>query len=468
VKTLMQIIPGMRATIRRPAARVLAVAAAGLAGLTLLVSASAGTTAVPPPPTVFVSPTGSDANPGSAALPVLTVERAYQLALPGQTVELAAGSYPDQQLAFDPKKTSSEHVTFQPAPGATVTISQLDFGQGQTGVAGPQHLTLRNLTIGYLRAWDGTQDVTWLNISGKSFDILSYSGTTFGPANNITVLGGNFGPCQAPQDGACTVRLSGTNITVDGTSIHDATSTDLVNYHVDGMFIRGCSACVVRRAKFWGNMITNIRIQDCCGLPANANVTLENNLFGTSSNGDGSPRGDGVDVDTPTAGLMLRNNSFAENSGPLFDAPDFNGTNTQVVGNLMVNLPQSCLAGIVYSHNVYIPFSPSSGTRPCGPTDRRVRRFGYTNPLTLDFHLVPRSPAIGRGDPSSCAAVDIDGKARPKEVKCDAGADQRRDTAACEVTHKRGKTTHTTVWVSGIWLAANPHPKLTSGHCRGS
>src|SRR5262249_45325277 len=146
--------------------------------------------AAAPRAAVYVAPDGLDTNRGTASAPVLTLNRAYQLAKPGQTVEIAAGHYPGQMIGADRSKTSGRPVTFRPEKGAAVTIDLIDFGQGQLGVPGPQGVTLQDLGVTYLRAWAGSKNIVWKNIHGEHFDIFD--------AVNVRLSGGTFGPCQAP------------------------------------------------------------------------------------------------------------------------------------------------------------------------------------------------------------------------------------------------------------------------------
>jgi len=308
-------------------------------------------------------------------------------------------------------------VVFQPAPGASVSVDAIDFGQEQLGVPAPAHITIKDMAITYLRAWAGSNDLLWQNIRAKHFDMFG--------ATNVRVLGGDYGPCQSPRDDpACVPRIAGSsNILLDGVTIHDMTSTDLVTYHVDGLFIRGATNVVIRNSRFRGNMVTNIRIQPqpCC---ENANITLENNWFDTPLQGDGvTPRGDGVDVDEPFPGLLFRNNSFATGTGPQLIG---SYSAARLIGNLMMNA--QCVPGVTYSYNVFIPFSAFTGQTACGPHDKKVTSFGYANARDFDFHLVRGSPALGAVGPKSCPASDIDGQRRTHGRRCDAGADQRRRT----------------------------------------
>jgi hypothetical protein len=76
--------------------------------------------------------------------------------------------------------------------------------------------------------------------------------------------------------------------------------------------------------------------------------------------------------------------------------------------------------GVSYSYNVW------RGAK-CGRTDRRVAYLGFMKPTRghFDLHLRRNSPAINRGTRSSFPRRDIDGQARPRGSRPDAGADER-------------------------------------------
>jgi hypothetical protein len=393
------------------------------------ISASSCTAAASKHP-IYVSVTGADTNDGTAAAPVLTLGRAYQLAQPGQTVDVTAGDYPYQLLSADSRKQGTKHVVFQPAPGAGVNVSAIDFGQGQQGIPGPSHVTIRDMSIGYIRAWQGTNDVLWQNITGSSFGVIS--------ATHLTIRGGSFGPCLAPRDANCTPLLLGSNLLVDGVAIHDQTLVPGSGAHVDGMFIRGCQTCTVRNSKFWGNMITNIRIQDCCGNVPNSDITLQNNFFAAPLTGapGGATRFDAVDFDTPIPNLRIISNSMM-NSGIGFvnavaSAPAL------VTGNIFGRA--GCDPNATYAYNVFVPFSQFTGQQSCSGTDRKLSSFdaiGYANAGTDDLHLVPHSPAMRFVAPRVCPSTDIDGQRRWPGRRCDAGADQRSLTICRRVGQTR-------------------------------
>src|SRR5438128_3316029 len=115
------------------------------------------------PPALLVSPTGSDANACTQGAPCATLDRAYRAAAPGQVVQIAAGKYPYQEIDADAAKTSNAHVVFEPAPGASVYILTLAFGNG-TGTPAASHVTVRNIHAGELQAFTPARDLTWINL----------------------------------------------------------------------------------------------------------------------------------------------------------------------------------------------------------------------------------------------------------------------------------------------------------------
>ncbi len=63
----------------------------------------------------------SDTGPGTAAVPFCTIRRAGSVAIAGQTVSVAGGTY-GGDIAIAHSGTASAPITFNPAPGASVTV----------------------------------------------------------------------------------------------------------------------------------------------------------------------------------------------------------------------------------------------------------------------------------------------------------------------------------------------------------
>src|SRR5690349_6167861 len=93
----------------------------GSALVMALLVAGAGTPAIVPAD-LFVSAQGTDDGACTRARPCLSFGRAYAVAKPGQTIEVAGGTYVAQSLERDGAKSNGARVTFRPAAGATATV----------------------------------------------------------------------------------------------------------------------------------------------------------------------------------------------------------------------------------------------------------------------------------------------------------------------------------------------------------
>lgn len=352
------------------------------------------------PASVFVAPTGSDAGPCTRAAPCATFDRAYRAAGPGQVVELAAGSYPEQTVRPDPTKTSPLDVVFRPAAGAAVSVEE-----GLT-VDG-SHITFQGFTVnGDWLTDQVTNDVTFRNLVVNGAIFINSS-------TSISVIGGSVGGIQdyKPQFGAWPPGTHSTNILVDGVTFHDITRTDPA-IHVECLLVGGIDGLVVRNSRFVNCGVFDLSIGEMNGSGPPRNIVIENNFFGAS---DGFFSLQFNTNTTSLTNVLIRNNSSSQEMSLGNDIPQL--TNVRVVANVAPYRSWSCDKRIVYAYNVW------DGTR-CGPTDTNAPS-RFRDPANGDFHLLPGARAIGRGDPKSYPKRDIDGQRRPQGKRVDAGADER-------------------------------------------
>lgn len=398
--------------------------------------ASSGDGSTKQPASVFIAPNGSDANPCTRVAPCLTFNRGYQVAQPGEVVEVAAGSYGYQRIVQDPTKAGSARVVFRPAAGADVTVTSLDFGQTQANVPAPAHITVRDMSFTSIDAsvevWPGSQDIVLVNLTGHALQLLGGS--------QIRVDGGDFGKCTVTSDAAtnCTSRMVGSDVVIDGASfhdvVHDGTQDPNDLNHTEGLFIRGCQGCTVRRSKFWHDTTMDIFIQNCCGLQPNKDVHLFTSWFapeGTGAQGNAWNGGSAVYVE-PLPGFIISHNSFSEKAGITMTprtGQTWTGTSALVAANYYQRGSMACQPGVTYRNNVYVPFSQYTGQNPCNSTEKKAASFGYANDGvdgTLDYHETAASPGLGFADPqdSAAAGTDIDGNPWSPTAP-DVGSDQR-------------------------------------------
>ena len=439
-----------------------------LAGLAICTSGNAGTRIV------YVSPKGSDAHSCSRSAPCKSFDRAYRVAAPGQTIQLAGGTYGPQLIRVDVSKVhATRNVVFKPAPGAVVRLAgELTmYGSHATflGSGTPSNFRLRKLTSVATAGPTTSNHVAFVDLDGETF--------TIGPNYAITIKGGDWGPsvacharnsktsrgswCPAGSVYAHTgndgsngsyengIGPDGTiknqwphDIVLDGLTIHDQNSLDLVTMHSGGLFIISGYGITIRNTKFLRNVVYQIQVQDftnkaCCGMTFGPlhNVVIENNWFGKPVTGLSDPGGDRTDDNQPELQLdprggkcwsnwLIRFNSFYHGPAVGFDAePCFE--DFRVIGNLGEHPGEQCFygaKGLLWDYNAWV------GGR-CGPTDAVLTSLPYVNTAvgSEDFHLTggPAQDLVTPTGPDYALATDIDGHHRPRGAARDAGASER-------------------------------------------
>jgi hypothetical protein len=330
--------------------------------------------------------------------PCRTLDRAYRVAQPGQVVELAGGSYPDQTLSADPAKTSDDDVVFRPAAGASVDLESL--------TVFASHFEVRGVRIGGWRTRTGADDVTFRDVQTKHLFVDS--------STRIRVLGGSVGPTL---DYDSQIRASGPgappsrDIVIDGVYFHDATLSAGSNAHVECLQIYASEDVTVRNSYFFNCAHHDVFI-DAEWEGTLRNITLENNFGDTVRAGFYSFR---AGASGGCENVVFRNNSSPTPMYIVCEAGT--GSGNKMIGNVSPFVPWTCRSYVAYSHNVW-------DGAACGPTDVNAPS-GFVDPGAFDLHLRPDSAAVDRGDPADFPPADIDGDRRPRGGAPDAGADER-------------------------------------------
>jgi chitodextrinase len=367
---------------------------------------SASTSACPAPgaaATRYVSPGGSDSGQCTQAAPCGSFMRAYAVASAGDTVEVAAGSYPMQTMTQDSSKTSGS-VTFRPASGATVTVSRIQ-------LEGASYLTFRDLTVterltaeNSNPGTEGSHDILFENLKSQTFRFV-------GQVSNITVRGGEFGTTVDNQPQLKKYNQSDPdssrpyNILIEGNSFHDFRRSGST-VHTECLQIINADTVTVRKNRF--NVCDGTGAMGITDGPTD-NLTIENNFFGK-----GGDAYYAVQITKSTRNLVFRNNSLSK--GFIFSDTESGGPYA-VTGNYSPHDSSTCTSGATYRYNVF-----AGGT--CGATDLNVASLRFVDENGFNLHLRSDSEAIGRGDPTSFPTTDIDGDGRPNAGAADAGADE--------------------------------------------
>ena len=419
---------------------------------------------------LYVSPGGSDTNPGTQQSPFRTVQHALDQAQPGTMVYLRGGVY-NEWLSFPRSGAAGRPISLSGYPGETAVLDGhgLEWRCG-IDLGSNDHLRVENLTIrdyirqglrGYAISGRGGNDDIVLRIldislvgtpiklqasdASVSHQILienvtahdyDSGGIDVGPAGSIdgltvrhVTLTGPSGGDDTAVDGIAVE--DGQNVTIEDTRVtgHPGDSVDLKADHV---VVRQVVATDASRngIKLWG---TDVLIENSVAMNTgqtawvvadNGQVTARNNLFGNGSTG-GYGYSIAVGEESGPSGVTL----VADNN--IFLCDNGNGGALMLLGE-----------GTVFRGDrnlYYAPDRPDAVVRFAGLGDFSADDIAagtwssatgadahalYGDPLLADpvhndFHLQAGSPAIDQ-TPSG-PAVDVDGNPRPFGTRFDTG-----------------------------------------------
>jgi hypothetical protein len=337
---------------------------------------------------IYVSPTGSDSNPGTQAAPVKTITRADALASAGSTVHVAAGTY----YVSAPSLSSAGIVTRKSGTSSARIRFVSDVKWGAKIVVSGTGIT-----------WDSRGnyvDIDGFQITGSGRHGLLASGAYLTFKNNyihdLTVSGGCNGSGGAAIDTYGPVG----NVLIDRNVVRN------IGYRYIG-------AC---------NTIQGIYI-------ANANNVVTNNIVsGVAMAGIQQWHG-------ATASTIVNNTSFHNKIGILLGQGDA-GTTTGSANNYVANniVYDNVAYGVIemgkmggnnrYANNLVARSGTSwkvkgsvSGSISSDPLFRNYLANG-----TGDYRVYSSSPAIDRGTSTKAPAIDFAGVARPRGAAVDVGA----------------------------------------------
>jgi hypothetical protein len=241
-------------------------------------------TAPCPPPVfegsgdLFVAPGGSNSSPCTQAAPCRSFDRAYQLAAPGDVVEVAGGRYRSQ--IFGPKPgTAAPDVRIVASAGQRVVVGDLGAEDGCVGFEGATYVSVEGVETSYTRV-AGRLHQCGVSVGREHSHHVTLkdvdAGMIWVGADDVTVLGGDFGP--AIDENTKIEWGSGhapRNILIDGAVIHDAR---MVRQHQECLALWGGLDVTVRNTHFYNCAVFHVWINGSAG-DVLENITLEGNLF---------------------------------------------------------------------------------------------------------------------------------------------------------------------------------------------
>lgn len=356
--------------------------------------ASAPAPAVPtlPPATRFVAPGGNDAATCGVGAPCASMDRAYQVAAPGEVVEVAGGSYGSQTInASAGKPSDSAPVIIRAAAGQGVSLGYLSISA--------KRVEVRGITTNGWYIHPGADGVTLRGV-------VSTSATFIETAHGVSLLGGEIRNVDS-KDGLQVKTHAGAegsprDLLIDGLYIHDITMNRDPSAHAECIQVMAGRNVTIRNSRFNNCGTQGVFFKEDVGGVIDG-VLVENSWFGKLAGYNSLISDRGV------TNLVARYNSFSQ--APRFGTGGDTGLLT-VYGN--AGEFSNCGSVAKFHHNVW------TGA-VCGPGDVRADP-GFVNAAGFDLRVGPGSAAVRRGDPSAYPATDIFGTPRAQGGVPTAGA----------------------------------------------
>lgn len=340
----------------------------------------------------YVSPTGNDQDDGSQAHPFATIQKAANVATPGTTVHVLAGTY-TQPVTITRSGSAHKRITF---------ISDTTWGAK-------------------IHTTDGTRD-PWTT-HANYIDIIGFDITSTDSRDGINNLGSFIhtisnhvhdipSKCDA---------IGGAGINDGNYAAHD---NDIVGNMVNNIgdtypqlcqYVHGIYHSNVR-----GHIMNNITYDNAgCGInlwhAANATIVTNNLSFGNEEHG--------ISIGT----------NIANTSGVVGD--NFIVANNISIGNALLGIRERTGVG---THNQYLKnivygngnksfgdeqynWPSSVDSRDVGTITQNVLFVHYEVNGGGDYHLQANSPAIDAGTSIGAPSIDFDGNPRPQGKGFDIG-----------------------------------------------
>lgn len=345
--------------------------------------------ATTPPPTgvLAVSPNGNDQSCSRNGSPCLTFARAYQLAQPGDLVNVQGGTYPAQMIPFGNPKSGTCRWAESFADGSSTSQSTsgcvLFQGNGASisgalTISAPD-VMVSQLTVGSLNiGWDS--DVSHPCSDFDVHDVVAQNITAGGlfinGARYTTIVGGSYGGQSFSSTvGGCFPGSGGTtgsdHIAIDGSLFHDVIQTN-AGQHLECIHWFDGADSVVRNVTFTNCAQFDLSVQpDGTSSPGIANIQdlwLDGGTYATPCTNQDSLCGNNESITIQcfptqpvTSGILISGITSTQVNSPQFIANNgcsFPGA--QVTGNHLGGYssnPFFCNTykseGVVFKNNVY-------------------------------------------------------------------------------------------------------------------
>lgn len=352
----------------------------------------------------YVSPNGSDTNPGTQEQPWRTIRKAVDTVMDG-TVIVMAGSYPEF---------------------ISVGKSNISFiAEGKVNMLGFSVTGNHNLIRGF----------TITNPS-KNFGIMVTGNNNTFEKNDIS---------NTKADG---IRFFGSGNNFIGNYIHDIVDRSLITTdpHVDCFQTWGPAENIVFEKNFCNNTSTYgsnqiVMLENIT--PPVRNISFKNNVLIMRDGGYANMNFERKAGQSEISNIVIVNNTIVHLNGTSQEAIDLiTITGAQVQNNIFIDFGGQYRPYVFFEGGTNINISnnavyKSDNVAPAGgpfPNDIWMQDLGLADYKNYDFHLKPTSPLIDRGYYLGSLVVgDYDGTSRPQGAGYDIGAYEYVDSSVSKM-----------------------------------
>jgi len=338
----------------------------------------------------YVAPSGSDANPCSAAAPCFTMQRVSQLLAPGDVAHFAAGNYSWGVQNVSVSGTASARITY---------ISDVKWGAKITG--GCPALENNGDYVDFVNFDVTGSCATGIMVNGN------YNGVI---GNHVHDLPGNNGGYGGILVDCCKYTSKGDRII--GNVVHDIATSLGQSNTVHGIYVANAATIVqnniVYRAAGWGLQLWHCPTND----------TLSNNTVFNNFNGGIVIGGNSECPFASTNSNSVINNNIVYNNGTASNANGY-GIEEYASGGI-VNAQYA--NNLVYGNspgnwNLMVTGGQGTNTVTAAPLFINYNPTGWG-----DYHEAVGSPSIDAGTSSRAPSIDFDAVLRPQGPAYDIGA----------------------------------------------
>jgi hypothetical protein len=383
----------------------------------------------------FVSPSGSDAGPGTSGEPWLTLQRAASAVGAGDAVTVRAGTYAGFSLTAD--GTAAAPITFHGESGAVINRRN-PATDGGIDLDGADFVTVEGFNVINCGVGVRSANNTGVVLRNNEVDVNVTAGILASASQNILIQGNTVG--RTSQGAGIRITTGSDGGAVVGNRVFDNFSRGIL---LEGDKTAPGSDGVVTGARVEGNTLLGHGHGGGASLELDGVTasTVVNNLV-YKAHADAIGLGTGNAAAGSTGNLLVNNTVLVALDGGWAVRLAEGSTGNTLRNNILLNLnaangafvsDAASLSGTKSEFNIVSDlFSDGTQTMPleAWSTSKNLELGSFVStPAAVfvavdgdNFHLAPQSPALNAGSKAQAPAADIEGNPRPAGGGFDAGA----------------------------------------------